>query len=77
MCRAPGGSRRGRARIDHLVLSHLHFDHAGGAELLPNARLVVQKREWEAGADDDIAARCAFDARDYRSPRPSARGRGA
>ena len=54
------------ARIDHLVLSHLHFDHAGGAELLPNARLVVQKREWEAGADDDIAARCAFDARDYR-----------
>ena len=54
------------ARIDHLVLSHLHFDHAGGAELLPNAKLIVQKREWEAGADDDIAARCSFDARDYR-----------
>lgn len=53
-------------RIDHLVLSHLHFDHAGGAELLPNARLVVQRREWEAGADDDLAARCSFDAKDYR-----------
>ncbi|MFN2425827.1 MAG: N-acyl homoserine lactonase family protein [Candidatus Binatia bacterium] len=53
-------------RIDHLVLSHLHFDHAGGAELLPNAKLVVQKREWEAGAADDVSARCSFDARDYR-----------
>jgi N-acyl homoserine lactone hydrolase len=54
------------SRIDHLVLSHLHFDHAGGAELLPNARLVVQRREWEAGANDEMAARCSFDQRDYR-----------
>ena len=54
------------SRIDQLVLSHLHFDHAGGAELLPNAKLVVQRREWEAGADDDLSARCSFDRRDYR-----------
>lgn len=54
------------SRIDRLVLSHLHFDHAGGCELLPNARLVVQKKEWEAGADDDLRARCSFDTRDYR-----------
>ncbi len=53
-------------RVDRLVLSHLHFDHAGGAELLPNATLVVQRREWEAGQDDEIAARCGFDKRDYR-----------
>jgi len=53
-------------RVDHLVLSHLHFDHAGGAELLPNAKLVVQRREWEAGADEELAARCSFDTRDYR-----------
>lgn len=52
--------------IDRLVLSHLHFDHAGGAELVPNARLVVQRREWEAGADADLAARCSFDTKDYR-----------
>ncbi|HEY2775212.1 MAG TPA: N-acyl homoserine lactonase family protein [Candidatus Binatia bacterium] len=54
------------ARIDRLVLSHLHFDHAGGASLVPNARLVVQKLEWEAGAVPEIAARCGFDVRDYQ-----------
>lgn len=53
-------------RIDLLVLSHLHFDHAGGCGLIPRARVVVQRREWEAGADADLAAANAFDARDYR-----------
>ena len=53
------------SKIERVVLSHLHFDHAGGVELLPNARLVVQRREWEAGADDDLSARCAFDRKDY------------
>ncbi|MCH2146615.1 MAG: MBL fold metallo-hydrolase [Phycisphaerales bacterium] len=33
--------------IDTLILSHLHFDHAAGATLLPNAQVVVQKQEWE------------------------------
>ena len=33
--------------IDTLILSHLHFDHAAGATLLPNAKVVVQKQEWE------------------------------
>jgi len=43
--------------IDTVILSHLHFDHAGGATRLtesgeliptfPNAEYVAQKREWE------------------------------
>jgi N-acyl homoserine lactone hydrolase len=53
------------ARVDYLVNSHLHFDHAGGNAQIPNARLVVQRAEWEAGADPDRAARSAFDPRDY------------
>lgn len=32
--------------IDTVVLSHLHFDHAGGAALFPKSELVVQKDEY-------------------------------
>jgi glyoxylase-like metal-dependent hydrolase (beta-lactamase superfamily II) len=53
------------ARVDRVVVSHLHFDHAGGLAALPNARLVVQRREWEAGRDADLRARNAYDARDF------------
>ena len=34
--------------IDILVNSHLHYDHAGGNEQIRNARLHVQRREWDA-----------------------------
>jgi glyoxylase-like metal-dependent hydrolase (beta-lactamase superfamily II) len=53
------------ARVDWLVNSHLHFDHAGGNAEIPNARLVVQRREWEAGGDPDLARRNAFARQDY------------
>src|SRR5215468_11227623 len=32
--------------IDIVVLSHLHFDHAGGADIFPSSELVVQKDEY-------------------------------
>ena len=34
-------------RIDLVINSHLHFDHAGGNALLPNADILVQGREWD------------------------------
>jgi glyoxylase-like metal-dependent hydrolase (beta-lactamase superfamily II) len=33
--------------VTHLVNSHLHYDHAGGNAQIPNADVVVQRREWE------------------------------
>lgn len=53
------------ARVAWLVNSHLHFDHAGGNALVPNARLVVQRREWEAAHDADVAAANAINRQDW------------
>jgi len=52
-------------RIRFLVTSHLHFDHTGGHASIPNAAIVVQRREWDAGHDADLAARNFFDAQNY------------
>lgn len=52
-------------RIDLIVNSHLHFDHVGGNALVPNATVVVQRCEWAAGMDPDIAALRGFNRRDF------------
>jgi glyoxylase-like metal-dependent hydrolase (beta-lactamase superfamily II) len=33
--------------VDLVVLTHLHFDHAGNFDAFPNAEIVVQRREYE------------------------------
>jgi glyoxylase-like metal-dependent hydrolase (beta-lactamase superfamily II) len=49
-----------------VVLTHLHFDHAGGLELLPvEVPLVIQRAEWEAGHDQAAAQRNFFLPDDY------------
>jgi N-acyl homoserine lactone hydrolase len=35
-------------RVDTLVLTHLHFDHAGNLDAFPNARIFVQRYEYES-----------------------------
>ena len=51
---------RDAASIDLIVNSHFHFDHVGGNGLVPNATMVVQRREWEAGMDPSSLAECAL-----------------
>ncbi len=54
------------ATITRIVLTHLHYDHAGGLSLLPaSTPIVVQRREWEAGRDPAAIERNFFQPRDY------------
>ncbi len=39
------------ASVTHVVNSHLHFDHCGGNCELPNATVVLQRREREAARE--------------------------
>ena len=55
------------ADVGTVVLSHLHFDHTGGLALVPDARVVVQRDEWEAGAAEETAAANSFRASEYQT----------
>ena len=46
---------RDPGKIDLLISSHLHFDHVGGNALIPNATVLIQRREWDVGKDHDDA----------------------
>ena len=54
--------------ITRVVLTHLHFDHAGGLALLPSSvPIVVQRREWAAGHDAEGVKKNFFLPADYGS----------
>jgi len=54
--------------VTRVVLTHLHFDHAGGLSLLPDAvPVVVQRTEWEAGQERAAIERNFYLPRDYAS----------
>ncbi|ADB53539.1 N-acyl homoserine lactonase family protein [Conexibacter woesei] len=52
--------------LTQVVLTHLHFDHAGGLALLPpSVPVVLQRREWEASQDAAAIARNFYLPVDY------------
>lgn len=52
--------------VTRVVVTHLHFDHAGGLELLPaSVPIVIQRGEWEAAHDPEAIARNFYLPRDY------------
>jgi len=53
--------------VSDIVLTHLHYDHAGNLSLFPNARFHLQVREMEGATGPDMAfapCRAAFDVED-------------
>jgi glyoxylase-like metal-dependent hydrolase (beta-lactamase superfamily II) len=52
-------------RIDYMINSHLHFDHVGGNADLPNAKLIVQRREWEATNDPQLVPVNGYNRADF------------
>ncbi len=46
--------------IDTLILTHLHFDHVGCASLFRNARIYVQKREWNSAFNPPLHYRITY-----------------
>jgi N-acyl homoserine lactone hydrolase len=52
--------------VTKVVMTHLHFDHAGGLDLLPEGVPVyMQRREWESAVDPGSVAKNFFLPRDY------------
>jgi glyoxylase-like metal-dependent hydrolase (beta-lactamase superfamily II) len=53
--------------IDLVVMSHLHFDHAGGllradgTKAFPRARIVAQRAEWDIAFDDNSRVVASYD----------------
>lgn len=49
------------ARINWIINSHLHLDHAGGNHMLPNATIIVQDSEWDYALSGEDGAYAAED----------------
>ena len=58
--------------VDLVVMSHLHFDHAGGlmradgTKAFPRARIVAQQAEWDIALDDNSRIVASYDQPELR-----------
>jgi glyoxylase-like metal-dependent hydrolase (beta-lactamase superfamily II) len=53
------------ASVSIAAVSHLHFDHCGGLATVPNARLFVQRAEWDAAFKPSLVAAGIFNPDDF------------
>lgn len=54
--------------LTRVVITHLHFDHAGALALLPRSvPVVLQRSEWEGAHDEATVRRNFFYPRDYQA----------
>jgi N-acyl homoserine lactone hydrolase len=54
--------------IEQVVMSHLHWDHAGGLEFLPHADVYVNRRELEFAFAPAVYQAVYYDQRDFDLP---------
>ena len=53
-------------KIEHIVLTHLHFDHAGGIVDFPRAKIQLHRKEFEASLHPKTwIERFAYDKKDF------------
>jgi len=48
------------AKVKHLVVSHVHFDHVSGIPLFPKAAIYIQEKEFNFWVKNPIARRAPF-----------------
>ena len=46
--------------VQHVIITHMHFDHANGALLFPEATFYIQEAEYHFWVQDPIATRPPF-----------------
>lgn len=51
-------------KIDFVILSHLHLDHAGGVGVFPNATYIVHKKEFDWAFDKNCSQKPAYIMKD-------------
>ena len=54
--------------VTHVVLSHLHLDHAGGVGAFPNAKYIVQRAELHYAYVPDFFQKGAYIRADFAKP---------
>jgi len=48
------------SRVQRVVITHIHFDHANGTELFPNATFYLQEKEFNFWIKDPVAKKPPF-----------------
>lgn len=48
------------AKVKHLIVTHVHFDHISGIQLFPKATIYIQEKEFNFWVKDPIARRAPF-----------------
>ena len=48
------------AEVRHVIVTHMHFDHANGVSLFPKATFYIQEDEYRFWVEDPVATRPPF-----------------